>query len=95
MSPPLTGAELRALVEAQLPGWQVVERPEAGPAAPRLEAPLPPMSELRRKFLGEAASTEEPCTASPETPGQVVWVRKGPLTRVVMVRGGQVVLQSG
>jgi hypothetical protein len=94
----------REIAEQAMPGWKSVERPAADPDAPAFsDAHLPPLEDLRRKYLGDSADALSEYEAA-EAPrdvdsgavaGEIVTLESGPLRRNVGIEGGEVKWRQG
>jgi hypothetical protein len=100
-----------AVAEREMPGWKAVpSQPEAPPARELrsdngsikrdVDAVLPPMQQLRRKYLGAAAADAEPeleaaldSTDRAET--EIVELESGEARKTVGVRNGKIVWRQG
>jgi len=101
---PVPGKTAAQIAEATMPGWKAVPHEEraraVGSDSGRLppDATLPSAAELRKKYLGQEA-TSDARTASEEAARpddtEVVTMASGPLKRKVGVKGGKIVWHQG
>lgn len=88
------------IAEKAMPGWKAVNdeellRPADADTPP--DAVLPPLAELRRKYLGDtAAAMDAPAEdAATEDDTEVVTMQSGPLRKKVGVKDGVIKWSQG